>query len=128
MTALIAAQAGGHADPQADHGRDDQHGHKPEPQPGPPVVEPPVAQPPVAQPPAPRPASDAAAPARAIAMMDRVLADGRMAEAGREAFATAAAVRRAAVTVAQGQAALAIFANIRAEMDGFRTRQPGSRV
>jgi hypothetical protein len=120
LATLISAQA--HADPQPDHGRDDEHGHKP-PQPTPEPPAPPVVPPPVVQPPVPRPApsADPAAPARAIAMIERALADGRTAEAARSAFTAAAAERRAAATIAQGRAALAIFAAMQAEMDGSRT-------
>jgi hypothetical protein len=125
LAALISLQAEGHADPQPDHGRDDEHGHKPPPEPPPPPVLPPppvVTPPPVVQPPAPRPApsADPAAPARAIAMVERALADGRAAEARRSAFTAAAAERRAAVTIAQGQAALAVLAVVQAQMDSFR--------
>jgi hypothetical protein len=121
LAALISAQAAGHTDPQPDHGRDDEHGHKPPPQTMP---EPPAPPPPVGQPPTPRPApsADPAAPARAIAMIDRALADGRMAEARRSVFTAAAAERRAAVTIAQGRAALAIFAAMQADMDAFRAQ------
>jgi hypothetical protein len=120
LATLISAQA--HADPQPDHGRDDEHGHKP-PQPTPEPPAPPVVPPPVVQPPVPRPApsADPAAPARAIAMIERALADGRTAEAARSAFTAAAAERRAAATIAQGRAALAIFAAMQAEMGGHRT-------
>lgn len=130
LGALIAVQSAGHADPQPDHGRDDEHGHQPAPTPVPPIVQPPIVQPPVVEPPAPHPTpyADAAAPARAIVMIDRALADGRVAEAERAAFSTAAAARRAAATVAQGQAALAIFAAIQTEMHAFRSQSRGRRV
>jgi len=131
MTALIAAQAqleGGHADPQPGHGKDDEHGHSPQPTPGPtpgppppvvlPPVTPPPVTPPVVQPPAP--SADPAVAARAIAGIERALADGRVAAAQRSAFAAAAAERRAAVTVAQGRAALAILSVTQADMADFR--------
>lgn len=125
LAALVAVQAqqgGGHADPQPDHGKDDQHGHAPAPQPTP---DPTPAPPPVVTPPVFRPApvaADPAAAARAIAGVERVLAEGRIAQAERSAFAAASAERRAAATVAQGQAALAIFAAMQANMADFRAR------
>jgi len=140
LAALIsAAQAKAHVDPQPDHGRDDEHGHKPPPQPTAPTPPEPTPEPPATpappsvtpplavQPPVPRPApsADPAAPARAIAMVERALSDGRTAAAQRSAFTAAAAERRAAVTVAQGRAALAIFAAMQAEMAEFRGRQRG---
>jgi hypothetical protein len=146
LSALIAAQAEhGHTDPQPDHGRDDAHGHQPAPQPvvtppvvtppvvSPPEVTPPLTPPPVVQPPAPphvqpAPAADPALPARTIAMVERVLSEGRVAEAERSAFAAAAAQRRAATTIAQGHAALAILSTLQTEMAGYRDRALGRRV
>lgn len=123
LTALIAAQAhhGHHGDPHPEHGHD--HGHRPPPvtQPPttepPPVVPPPVSEPPVAQPPAPAPTpltvvADPAAGARASAMVSKVFAEGAVAEAARSAFTAAAAERRAAAYVAQGQAALTLLQGV----------------
>jgi len=122
LGALIAAQAGGHGDPQPSHGRDDEHGHKPPAGDPPPVVTPPpVAQPP-ANPPPPKPpvSYDPAAPARAIAMIDRQLKDEAVSQAARAAFSAAAAQRHAAAYVAQGRAALAILQTTQADMAAFQ--------
>lgn len=140
MAVLIEAQAHGERgqeDPQPEHGRDDDHGHKPPPVVLPPVTQPPVAQPPVTQPPvsepppliAPPPATpapmDLAAPARAIAMIDRHFADEAISDAARSAFVAASAERRAAATVAQGQAALAVLQAVQADMSSFRDQALG---
>lgn len=113
LAVLIAAQArhDERDDPHPEHGRD--HGHKPPaPQP-PPVVETPTPTP--APSPVPNPApvmADPAAGARALAMINKVFAEGAVAEAARSAFETASAQRRAAAYVAQGQAALTLLQGI----------------
>jgi hypothetical protein len=134
-------------DPQPAHGEDDQHGHKPpviDPPPvvQPPVVQPPVVQPPVVQPPVVKPpvvlppvtlppgvqppvrqppAFDATLPARAIALVERQLADEAASEQGRSAFAAAAAASQAQRTIVQGQVALSVLQAIQSDMAAFRS-------
>lgn len=129
-----------HVDPQPTHGEDDDHGHKPpviDPRPvvQPPVVQPPVVKPPVVQPPVTLPpvvqppvrqppAFDSALPARAIALVQRQLADEAASEQGRSAFAAAAAASQAQRTVVQGQVALSVLQSIQADMAAFRLNAP----
>lgn len=112
-----------HDDPQPAHGEDDQHGHKPPVIDPPPVVQPPVVQPPVTLPPGVRqpPAFDPALPARAIALVERQLADEAVSEQGRSAFAAAAAAAQAQRTIVQGQVALSVLQSIQSDMAAFRS-------
>jgi hypothetical protein len=125
-----------HDDPQPARGEDDQHGHKPPVIDPPPVVQPPVVQPPVVKPPVVQPpvtvppsvqppvrqppAFDTALPARAIALVERQLADEAASEQGRRAFAAAAAVSQAQQTIVQGQVALSVLQSIQSDMAAFR--------
>lgn len=142
---LIEAQAHSHAgDRHDDHGHahggghGHSHDHRPPTGDPPPVIQPPpVSQPPVSDPPASEPplaaepppvapvASDPAAPARTIAMIDRHFAEAAIAEAARSAFAAAAAQRDAAAFVAQGRAALAILQATETDMTAFRVHALG---
>jgi CubicO group peptidase (beta-lactamase class C family) len=91
------------------------------------VTSPPVVQPPVENlPPVFRPAlADPAAAQRTVALVDRQLAEGRAAQQARSAFVAAAAERRAAATVAQGHAALAILQSTETDMAAFQSRWLG---
>lgn len=98
-------------DPQPTHGQDDDHGHKPPVQDPHPVVHPPVI---------PAAPYDPAAPQRTIAMIAQRLADEAVQDQARAAFAAQRAAERAAVTISEGRAALAIFQAMQQSYDAWR--------